>query len=102
MYALNKIDDHACYPAKGKDMNINKEDPINPSHYKTNNAPCAACGSPIECIAITRWFNFNLGNVIKYLWRFGKKGHDLEQLKKAHWYLRDEIRKYESNFDANK
>lgn len=33
-----------------------------PSHY--NKHP-----SGVECISITEWFNFNIGNAIKYLWR---------------------------------
>lgn len=57
----------------------------NPPHY--NNHP-----SGIECIEITRHMSFNLGNVFKYLWRCGDKGKYLEDLKKAAWYLNDEIK----------
>lgn len=64
-----------------------------PPHYK-NLTNCDHCGKPIECINISRNFNFNLGNVIKYLWRTDKKGERLEQLQKAKWYLEDEINKY--------
>lgn len=36
--------------------------------------------------------NFNLGNVVKYLWRAGLKAEvPLEDLEKAMFYLRDEI-----------
>lgn len=77
-------------------------DTINPAHYKSSKASCSNCHYPIECIDIVRWHEMNLGNVIKYLWRADYKGDRLEQLKKAHWYLRDEIRKYEHHFDANK
>lgn len=47
----------------------------------------------IECIEVVRHFNFNLGNVIKYLWRAGLKpgASQLEDLNKALWYLKDEI-----------
>lgn len=39
--------------------------------------------------------NFNLGNVVKYIWRSGLKGKDvsLQDLEKAQWYLNDEIAK---------
>lgn len=37
--------------------------------------------------------NFNLGNVVKYVCRAGKKGDKLEDLKKARDYLDDEIRR---------
>jgi hypothetical protein len=35
--------------------------------------------------------NFNLGNVIKYTLRAGKKLDGVEDLKKAVWYLNREI-----------
>jgi hypothetical protein len=39
--------------------------------------------------------NFNLGNAVKYVWRAGKKGDRLEDLKKAAWYLNREIQRLE-------
>jgi hypothetical protein len=35
--------------------------------------------------------SFNLGNVIKYIWRASEKGAPVEDLQKALWYIRDEI-----------
>lgn len=57
-----------------------------PSHYTTH-------PSGIECIQITRHMNFNLGNAIKYIWRAGLKDGKVQDLKKAVWYLNDEIKK---------
>jgi len=62
------------------------EDPINPSHYRRH-------PSGVECIEITRHLNFNIGNAIKYIWRYQDKGDPIENLKKAQWYLDDEIRR---------
>ena len=64
-----------------------------PRHYTSSPAECAACNSRIECIQVTRWLGFNIGNAIKYLWRvgFGGKHNDIEDLQKAIWYIRDEI-----------
>ena len=95
--------DHECQGAntllaRGTEVEVN--DPINPSHYKSSGAHCT-CGRTIECIDIARWWQYNLGNVLKYLWRADHKGDRQEQLKKAHWYLRDEIRRGEPDFDAN-
>lgn len=61
-----------------------------PTHY--NSHP-----SGIEAITITRHHNFNVGNVIKYLWRAGLKNGEttLKDLRKAAWYLKDEIEKLE-------
>lgn len=49
--------------------------------------------SGVECIDIIEYFNFNCGNVIKYVWRAGLKGDnaDIQDLKKAEFYIRREI-----------
>lgn len=64
------------------------DDSINhPKHYTSH-------PSGIECIQITRHMNFNLGNAIKYIWRASEK-NGVEDLKKAVWYIQDEIRKHD-------
>jgi len=60
-----------------------------PPHYKSH-------PSGVECIQITEYMGFCLGNVIKYIWRAGEKGDRLADLKKAKWYLNREIAKYET------
>nr|DAQ12660.1 MAG TPA: nucelotide kinase [Caudoviricetes sp.] len=71
-----------------------KKDNINhPSHY--NSHP-----SGIECIDIAEHHDFCIGNAIKYLWRAGLKSEDgiskkekqIEDLKKAIWYIKREIK----------
>lgn len=57
-----------------------------PKHYNTH-------PSGVECIQITRHMNFNLGNAIKYIWRSDLKGNAVEDLKKAMFYIQDEINK---------
>jgi len=47
----------------------------------------------IECIDVVRHFNFNRGNAIKYIWRAGAKGDEIEDLRKAIWYIEDEIKR---------
>lgn len=65
------------------------EDPVNhPYHY-------VAHPSGVECIEITRHMNFCLGNAMKYIWRAGLKGDALEDLRKAAWYIDDEIKRLE-------
>ena len=69
-----------------------KNDPVNnPSHYTSH-------PSGVECIEITRHMTFNIGNVIKYVWRSGlKEGQpSLQDLQKARWYLDDEIKRIEA------
>ena len=60
-----------------------------PPHY--NSHP-----SGVECIDVVRHMNFNRGNAIKYIWRAGNKGNEIEDLKKAAWYIADEIKRLEN------
>ena len=56
-----------------------KTDMVNhPPHYKD--------ASGIECIEVTKNMQFCGGNCFKYLYRAGKKGSTVEDLKKAAWY----------------
>jgi hypothetical protein len=38
---------------------------------------------------------FNLGNAVKYIWRASLKGKQIQDLKKAAWYIQDEIERLE-------
>lgn len=58
----------------------------NPAHYTQH-------PSGVEAIQITETFNYNLGNVIKYVWRCDHKGDAIEDLKKAQFYLNREIQR---------
>ena len=61
------------------------DDPVNhPRHYTGH-------PSGVECIEITEHMNFCVGNAVKYLWRAGLKGDDIEDLRKAAWYVQREI-----------
>lgn len=65
------------------------DDPVNhPAHYTRH-------PSGVECIDITRHMGFNLGNAMKYIWRADLKGSAIEDLRKAVFYLEDEIAKRE-------
>lgn len=69
-----------------------------PNHYTWLKKLCG-----IEVIDITRHLNFNIGNVIKYCLRAGHKSENgisdkdkqIEDLKKAAWYINDEIKRLE-------
>lgn len=63
-----------------------------PAHYTNSLSICPQCERPIECIDVTRHLNFNVGNAIKYLWRYKNK-NGKEDLQKAIWYINDEIAK---------
>lgn len=61
-------------------------DAINPGHYRSH-------PSGVECIDVAEHMNFNRGNATKYLWRCGQKGDELEDLRKARWYIDREIKR---------
>jgi hypothetical protein len=78
-----------CVEGENRWCKTCSEDPVShPKHYTSH-------PSGIEVIAITRHMNFNLGNVIKYVLRCDLKGKSVEDLKKARFYLNDEIKKRE-------
>lgn len=69
-----------------------------PPHYSWLKAVCG-----VEVIDITRHMDFNLGNAIKYILRAGHKRDailtdsqkEIEDLKKAIWYIDDKIKHLE-------
>jgi hypothetical protein len=68
-------------------IGINVSDPINhPKHY--NSHPTG-----IECIDIIEHFPCNIANAMKYLWRCGLKGDEIEDLRKSAWFVNREIHK---------
>jgi len=73
---------------KGNDMKkeIKQGEEIveHPGHYNHGK---------FECIDIIEDLNlnFNLGSVLKYLWRCGFKDSEITELEKARWYLDREI-----------
>lgn len=81
---LQWIDDARSDLEHIRDMHVN-----HPPHY---------CNHPsgLECIQVTQHFNFNRGNAIKYIWRAGQKGDEVEDLKKAIKYLQFEIERVEN------
>ncbi len=60
-------------------------DPVKkPRHYTTH-------PSGVECLDVAEHMSYCLGNAIKYIWRAGKKGDAVEDLRKAVTYLEREI-----------
>ena len=56
-----------------------------PRHYNTGNIECIdAIEESMSCIAFKGYLK---GNCMKYLWRYDYKGKQVEDLKKAGWYL---------------
>ena len=61
--------------------------------------------SGIECIDIIRYYCFDIGSAMKYLWRAGlkkemgldEKQKEIEDLNKAIWYIKDRIKQLEDD-----
>lgn len=69
------------------------DDPINSPRHYTRRVP------GVECIEVSQYFDFCLGNVIKYVWRAGLKGgpaKEIEDLRKAKFYLERRIAQLEA------
>lgn len=87
---------------KGMNGSINSNNSnsrvFSPSHYTWLKDKCG-----IEVIDVTRHMDFNLGNAIKYILRAGHKSEEgytdnlkeIEDLKKAVWYINDKIKMLE-------
>ena len=81
-------------PNKGQETEKKENDSVNHPSYYTSHP------SGIECIEITRYYCFSIGNAIKYLWRAGLKKEmglkdkekEIEDLRKAIWYINDRIK----------
>ena len=76
---MNDSQDNITAEGEGPDM-VN-----HPPHY--TNGPDLGT---LECIDITRWMPFTLGNAFKYVYRAGVKGGPdkaIEDLEKAKFYL---------------
>lgn len=81
-------------------MEKRKNDKVDhPLHYTWLKEKCG-----IEVIDITRHLDFDTGNAIKYLLRSGHKEEqgysntqkEIEDLKKAIWYINDKIKMLEN------
>jgi hypothetical protein len=65
------------------EMPDSSSDPINPSHYKQGGIECIEA---IKAATGEGFVGYVWGSVLKYLWRWPKKG-GVDDLKKARWYL---------------
>ena len=73
------------HPSRSRAASSLRADPVDhPAHYTDH-------PSGVECITVTEHMNFNVGNAVKYLWRAGRKGDALTDLRKAAWYVNREI-----------
>lgn len=95
LYCLNHVD---FKEEVFKNISKSNDNVNHPKHYTSH-------PSGVECIQIARHYCFSIGNAIKYLWRAGlkqdtsltDKEKEIEDLKKAIWYINDRISQLENN-----
>ena len=75
----------------------------NPYEYVTHPIHYGGKDNPYEAIkVIEAWeLGFNLRNTIKYISRAGKKDSIVQELEKALWYLKREIKNQKSYAEEN-
>ena len=78
-----------------REENEMKDDNVNhPSHYTQGGIECYKA---IEASMTPEAYKGYLkGNVLKYVWRYEKKGSEIENLRKAEWYLKELIKEVEN------
>lgn len=71
------------------------------SRHDSVNHPAHYAAYPVEVIELTEHMNFCRGNAVKYIARAGLKNPDteLEDLRKAQWYIEREIARLEGPED---
>lgn len=93
------------YLVIGEDSSDSTDSVNHPKHYSWLKDKCG-----IEVIDITRHLDFDLGNAIKYILRAGHKEDasltntqkEIEDLKKAIFYINDRIAQIEGKYDKDK
>ena len=89
---------------KKADDNKKENKVEHPSHYTWLKDKCG-----IEVIDITRHLDFNKGNAVKYILRSGYKEEqgyttkqkEIEDIKKAIWYLNDKLKMLENGISKD-
>ena len=89
---------------KKADDNKKENKVEHPSHYTWLKDKC-----DIEVIDITRHLDFDKGNAIKYILRYGYKEEqgytakqkEIEDIKKAIWYLNDKLKMLENGISKD-
>jgi hypothetical protein len=82
-FYVSQSDCRPVEPSNSPKILDSSSDPVNPSHYKQGGIECIEA---IKAATGDGFIGYVWGNVLKYLWRWPKKG-GVDDLKKARWYL---------------
>lgn len=84
-----------------KEEELKVKDNINPQHYKNGTRGIETIDTIIELLSEEGFFNYCVGNIIKYVSRYEYK-NGLEDLRKAKWYSEIIIKKLFEDVDELK
>lgn len=84
-----------------KEEELKVKDNINPQHYKNGTRGIETIDTIIELLSKEGFFNYCVGNIIKYVSRYEYK-NGLEDLRKAKWYSEIIIKKLFEDVDELK
>jgi hypothetical protein len=93
--ALEKAIDALAFIHKFSHTAIDQIDEIREALAEPEQKPVAVVtsltGDPVTMSWHQEHMTFCLGNALKYVWRAGLKGDEIEDLRKAVWYIEREI-----------
>ena len=64
-----------------------RDDVNSPEHYKLNEYGIECIDAIQASMTVEEFEGYLRGNVLKYMWRCNYKGHKVQDLQKAAWYL---------------
>ena len=87
-------------PALKNDIHPNHDDAVNhPQHYTHSGIECIDAIDSVTSGYERPSHGYYAGQVLKYLWRAPFKGHYLQDLEKAQWYLNRLVKKVQDEAD---
>lgn len=92
------LNDYLCFECTSKEKKEMSE--IRPNYYKATYLDTNGIEQTIECFQVIEALNLGFleGNILKYLWRCGKKTKDtVEDLKKVVTYANQALKKAEND-----
>lgn len=89
-----------CEASLKKDIHPNHDDAVNhPQHYTQSGIECIDAIDSVTSGYERPSHGYYAGQVLKYIWRAPFKGHYLQDLEKAQWYLNRLVKKVQDEVE---
>ena len=86
--------DENCEKCWNREVEIQNDNVNHPSHYTQGGIECYKAIK--ASMTPEAYKGYLKGNILKYVWRYEKKGSKIENLRKAEWYLKELIKEVEN------